>query len=116
MVNLDKSDIDEGMNQALRFDFERLVKEFAEWRAVHEDERSPAAAWWWGPAMAALGETAAMPDAFCAALGLPAGACYADAAARLIESIAGQTSLPWPDLFPRKPRHTAADDGPPTAP
>jgi hypothetical protein len=38
------------MHQALKFQFERLVREFAQWRAVPENERSPAPAWWWQPA------------------------------------------------------------------
>ena len=37
------------MHQAANVAFERIVHEFAEWRAVPEDERSPAPAWWWGP-------------------------------------------------------------------
>jgi hypothetical protein len=35
------------MHSAAKFQFERVVREFAEWRAV-----SPAPAWWWQPAFA----------------------------------------------------------------
>jgi hypothetical protein len=30
---------------------ERAAREFAQWRAVPDDERSPAPAWWWQPAI-----------------------------------------------------------------
>jgi hypothetical protein len=95
------------MNQATHFQFERTVQEYAAWRAVPEDERSPAAAWWWGPALQALDEQQTMPPAFCAALELPEGASYADAAAKLIDAIAPQIFLPWPNNFPRQPKHVA---------
>jgi hypothetical protein len=92
------------MNQATQFQFERTVQEYAAWRAVADDERSPAAAWWWGPAIAALDEPQAMPPSFCASLELPDGASYAQAAARLIDAIAPQDFLPWPNNFPRQPK------------
>jgi hypothetical protein len=38
------------MHQAAKFQFERAAREFAQWRAVPEDGRSPAPAWWWQPA------------------------------------------------------------------
>ena len=38
------------MHPAAKFQFERVVREFAQWRAVPADERSPAPAWWWQPA------------------------------------------------------------------
>ena len=38
------------MHQSAKFQFERTAREFAQWRAVPEDERSPAPAWWWQPA------------------------------------------------------------------
>ena len=38
------------MHPAAKLQFERIVVEFARWRAVAEDERPPAPAWWWGPA------------------------------------------------------------------
>jgi hypothetical protein len=33
----------------------------------------------------------------------PDGACLADGTAIFLNSLAGQTSLPWPDNFPRMP-------------
>ena len=41
------------MHQAANLQFERIVDEFVRWRAIKEDERSPAPAWWWGPAFEA---------------------------------------------------------------
>jgi hypothetical protein len=92
------------MNQATHFQFERTVQEYAAWRAVPEDERSPAAAWWWGPALSVRAEQQAMPREFCAPFDLPDGASYADAAAKLIDAIAEQAFLPWPNNFPHLPR------------
>ena len=39
------------MHPAAVLQFERMIDEYARWRAVPEKERSPAPAWWWGPAM-----------------------------------------------------------------
>jgi hypothetical protein len=33
------------MHQGENFQFERAVREFSQWRAIPEDERSPAPAW-----------------------------------------------------------------------
>jgi hypothetical protein len=93
------------MNQATQFQFERTVQEYAAWRAVPEDERSPAAAWWWGPALEMIDDQQPMPPAYCEALELPEGASYATAAAKLIDAIAEQIFLPWPNNFPRQPKH-----------
>ncbi|ABD89563.1 hypothetical protein [Rhodopseudomonas palustris] len=89
------------MLSAARFQFERIVREYAVWRTVDDRERSPAAAWWWGPALAVLDEPEAMPPDFCRALQLPPGSTFARAASVFITAIADQTSLPWPDEFPR---------------
>ena len=43
-----------------------------------------------------------MPADWCARLELPAGSSLADGAAVLLNSLADQTSLPWPDDFPDK--------------
>ena len=83
--------------------FERAVTEFRQWREVPDDERSPAPAWWWGPAFEVLGLQNPLPAEWCASLGLPEGATYAEGAKVFLMSLAGQTSLPWPDDFPRKP-------------
>jgi len=43
------------MHQSANLSFERVVHEFARWRAVPEQQRSAAPSWWWGPAFEALG-------------------------------------------------------------
>ena len=88
------------MHQTADLQFGRLVAEFARWRAVPEKARSPAPAWWWGPAFELTGVRQPMPEAWCATLALPAGASYADGAAVFLASLAGQTSLSWPGAFP----------------
>ncbi len=93
------------MHQAANVPFERAVREFAVWRAVPEQERSPAPAWWWGPAFDVLGERQPMPAEWCADLELPDCASLADGAAVFINSFSGQTTLPWPGDFPRRARH-----------
>ena len=49
------------MHQAANVQFERAVDEFVRWRAVPEQDRSPAPAWWWGPAFEMLGVQQPMP-------------------------------------------------------
>jgi hypothetical protein len=94
------------MHQAANVQFERAVGEFTEWRAVPEEDRSPAPAWWWGPAFEVRGMQQPMPSKWCADLELLDGASFADGAAVLINSFAGQTSLPWPGDFPRRTRRS----------
>lgn len=98
------------MHPAVKFGFERAVHEFARWHAVDSEERSPAPAWWWDPALAALQQLEPMPAAWSQILGLPSASSYATGAQVLLNSLADQTSLPWPDDFPRKfaPRHMHA--------
>jgi|SRR3954447_8845353 len=96
------------MHPAARMQFARIAAEYANWRAVAEDERSPAPAWWWGPAMEAVDEPETMSPEFCASLELPGGSSYGAAAGVLMEALAGQTSLPWPDEFPKKRRDASA--------
>jgi hypothetical protein len=98
----------EGISMRSNLLFGRIVDEFVRWRAVAEDDRSPAPAWWWGPAFENLGERQPMPPEWCAGLELPAGASYADGAAVFVGSLAGQTSLPWPEDFPRRAKHADA--------
>jgi hypothetical protein len=93
------------MNLATKLQFERIVDEFVRWRAVSEGERSPAPAWWWGPALGVRGLPQPMPAEWCASLELPDEAAYADGAEVFLASLADQTSLPWPDDFPRKAGH-----------
>jgi hypothetical protein len=90
------------MHPAANVPFERAVREFARWRAVPEADRSPAPAWWWGPAFELREERPPMPPDWCARLELPVGSSLADGAAVLLNSLADQTSLPWPDDFPGK--------------
>jgi hypothetical protein len=92
------------MHQAANVQFERVVREFVRWRAVPEDDRSPAPAWWWGPAFELIGVQQPMPAEWCSGLGLPDGASCATGAEVFLKSLADQTSLPWPDDFPRKAR------------
>jgi hypothetical protein len=90
------------VQQAARLQFERIASEFGSWRAIPDQERSPAPAWWWGPAMEALDEADVMPAELCAGFELPPGSSYGDAAEMLMQALAEQTSLSWPDQFPRK--------------
>ena len=87
---------------AAKFEFERAVHEYGRWRAVEDEARSPAAAWWWSPAMAVCQEQNAMPVDWAHTLGLPSGATYADAAQLMLSTLAEQTALPWPEDFPRR--------------
>jgi len=90
------------MLEALKIQFGRAVKEYAEWRAVPDHERSDAPAWWWGTAMDALGQQAAMPPEWCSILGVRAGTSFAEGALVLMAPIVRQTHSPWPSEFPRK--------------
>jgi hypothetical protein len=92
------------MHQAARFQFERTAREFAQWRAVREDERSPAPAWWWQPAFEVVAQHEKMEALMCYRLQLAVGSTYAAGAAVLMATLADQISLPWPDEFPRKTR------------
>jgi hypothetical protein len=94
------------MHQAVNLQFERAVREFAQWRAVPEQDRSPAPAWWWGPAFEARGVRQAMPAEWCSSLNMPEGSTCALGAEVFLRSLADQTSLPWPDDFPGKARHS----------
>ena len=96
------------MHQATRLQFERIVDEFVRWREIPEEERSPAPAWWWGPALEALGLQHQLPAEWRTGLGLPDGATCADGAAIFLKSLAGQASLPWTGEFPRKTRYPEA--------
>ena len=94
------------MDPAAKFQFERVVREFAQWRAVPADERSPATAWWWQLAFEVLAQQEERPPLCSIRLELPLSSTYADGAAVLIATLADQTSLPWPDKFPRKSERT----------
>jgi hypothetical protein len=90
------------MHQAASLQFGRVMDEFVLWHAVPKDERSPAPGWWWGPAMAVREAHESMPHAWCCELGLGDGSSFAAGAQALFTLFAEQTSLPWPDDFPRK--------------
>jgi len=90
------------MHPAARLQFERMIDEYVRWREVPEDARSPAPAWWWGPAMELRNITQPLPVEWCAQLGLPDDATCAAGAGVFLRAFDGQTSLPWPYDFPRK--------------
>jgi hypothetical protein len=90
------------MHAAAKFAFERAVHEFARWRAVESSGRSPAPAWWWDPALAVLPAQEPMPPEWSQILALPSASSYATGAQVLLNSLAEQTVLPWPDDFPRR--------------
>jgi hypothetical protein len=94
------------MHRAADVQFARTVAEFALWRAVPEEVRSPAPAWWWGAAFELRDERNPMPEAWCAILQLADGATYADGAKVFLDSLADQTSLPWPGGFPGSVAHS----------
>ncbi|HMM90234.1 MAG TPA: hypothetical protein PKA25_13775 [Bradyrhizobium sp.] len=90
------------MHPAARLQFERMIDEYTSWRAVPEAERTPAPAWWWGPAIQLRDAAQSMPAEWCAKLGLPDQATFARGSEAFLSAFAGQTALPWPHDFPRK--------------
>lgn len=90
------------MGQPGRFQFDRAMDEFAAWRAVEAEARSPAPAWWWDTAMSMRDDRRPMPEAYCRTLGLSAGSSFAAAAALLMAALADQTAPTDPRDFPRK--------------
>jgi hypothetical protein len=88
------------MHHAANVQFERAVHEFVRWRAVPEQTRSPAPAWWWGSAFELRAVQQPMPNVWCESLELSDRATYADGAGVFLKSLADQTSLPWPGSFP----------------
>ena len=52
--------------------------------------------------MEALDEPDAMSAELCVSFELPPGSCYGNAAEMLMKALAEQTSLSWPDEFPKK--------------
>ncbi|MEH2478802.1 hypothetical protein V1282_002159 [Nitrobacteraceae bacterium AZCC 2146] len=96
------------VHPAAKFQFERALHEYARWLAVAEDDRSPAPAWWWSPALAVRSVDGPMPHDWSQMMRLPGGASYADAAQTFLHALADQTVLPWPEEFPRRYRAPAA--------
>ena len=82
------------MHQAANLQFERMMDELVLWQAIPEGERSPAPAWWWGPAMAVLDAHEPMPHAWCSELGLSQDSSFAEGAHALLALFAKQTSPP----------------------
>jgi hypothetical protein len=89
-----------------KLSFERIVDEYARWRAVPKQDRSPAPGWWWGPAFEVLGIVQAMPAEWCVNLELPDRASYADGARIFLGSLAEQKFLSWPGDFPGRAGHS----------
>jgi hypothetical protein len=90
------------MHPAAKLQFERMIGEFVRWREVPENARSPAPAWWWGPAMEFRNIPEPMPIEWCAELGLPDGATCTVGADVFLKAMAGETLVPWPFDFPYK--------------
>jgi hypothetical protein len=90
------------MHPAAKFQFDRAAREFERWRSVPKEDRSPAPAWWWQTAFEVREQQEEMAPLECHHLELPLSSIYAAGAAVLMEALADQTSLPWPDEFPRK--------------
>jgi len=90
------------MHPAAILQLERMIGEYNTWRAVPEQERSPAPAWWWGSAIELRASSQPLPAEWCAQLGLPADATYASAANIFLGAFAGQTAVPWACDFPGK--------------
>ncbi|WP_407187262.1 hypothetical protein [Bradyrhizobium centrosematis] len=90
------------MHQAARLEFERVMEEFVRWQLVPTDERSPAPAWWWGPAITVVDDQEAMNFAWCRELGLHKGTSFAEGARTILALFVEQTSLTGPQDFPSK--------------
>jgi hypothetical protein len=93
------------MHAAAKFQVDRIAREYSRWRSVPEAERLQAPSWWWQPAFEVQTRQEWMAELTCMRLELPVGSTYAAGAAVLMAALADQTSLPWPDEFPRKHRH-----------
>ena len=92
------------MHPAARLQLERMIGEYTRWRDVPEQERSPAPAWWWGQAIGLRHALQPLPAEWCATLSLPDQSTYRAAAEIFLHTFKKQTSLPWPDDFPREAR------------
>ena len=76
------------MHPAAKLQFERVVIEFARWQALTEDDRPPAPAWWWGPAVEVRDVALELPARWSSRLGLPM--------ARLMPMAQVSCSILWP--------------------
>ena len=104
------------MHPSAAFSFARVAEQYARWRAVADDKRSEAPAWWWGPALGLRQETAPMPPEVAAAFALGPSASYGQAASLILQAFGDQARQPWPDEFPEtyvaKPQDPAASAEP----
>jgi hypothetical protein len=98
------------MHSAAKSQFERVAREYSDWRGVPDAERSSAPAWWWQPCIEVIDQHDEMAPLWCHRLELPLGSTYAAGAAVLMATLADQKSLPWPDEFPRKIKRAAHSD------
>ena len=92
------------ISPAAAFPFARAVAEYARWRAVAEDDRSPAPAWWWATAFALRDAEEPLPEAQATMLALEHGASHGDGARLMLRALAGQQVQPWPEEFPHRYR------------
>jgi hypothetical protein len=90
------------MHPAAKLQFERTAREFAQWQAVPEEDRSPAPERWWQPAIDVVSLQEEMSSLIRHRLELGVGSNYPAGAAVLMATLADQMSFPWPDEFPRQ--------------
>jgi hypothetical protein len=90
------------MHRATNVQFERAVAEYVRWRAVAEDDRSPAPAWWWGPAFEVRELEQPMPAEWCVALQLPDGSSFADGAGVFLKASPTRPGCHGPMIFRAK--------------
>jgi hypothetical protein len=90
------------MHPAAKLQFERTAREFAQWRAVPEEDRSPAPAWWWQPAIDVVAQHEEMGALLCYRLQVSVGSTYAAGAAVLMGALADQTSFALAGRIPPK--------------
>ena len=90
------------MHPAAKLQFERIIGEYVRWREIPDHARSPAPAWWWGPAIELSKTWQPLPDEWGARLGLPRNSTFADGAEVFLRAMARETLVPWPYDFPCK--------------
>jgi len=77
-------------------------REFAQWRAVPEEDRCPRQHGGGSPRIDVVAQHEEMGALMCYRRQLSVGSTYAAGAAVLMGTLADQTSLPWPGEFSRK--------------
>ena len=111
------SEHEDEMHPAAKLQFERAVRD------SHNGARSPKTSdrrrpggGGGSPAFEVAAQQEEMPPLWCHRLELPLSSTYAAGAAALMATLADQTTLTWPDEFPRKIERVpsfAKDAGPP---